>query len=77
MPLLSGVAYHFVSATLTQDPQHPLGQLMGDLLVREASAQGPILSEHFPIETARFGGILHHQLQNHPAVYEIIKRACT
>ncbi len=77
VPLLPGVAYHFVSATLTQDPQHPLGQLIGDLLVREASAHGPILSTHFPIETARFGGILHHQLQNHPAIYEVIKRACT
>jgi pimeloyl-ACP methyl ester carboxylesterase len=76
VPLLPGVAYHFVSAALTQDPQHPLGQLIGDLLVREASAHGPQLSEHFPIETARFGGVLHHQLQNHPAIYQVLKRAC-
>jgi|GEM_PF-421597 len=76
VPLLPNVAYHFISAVLTQDPQHPLGQLIGDLLVREASAHGPILSEHFPIETARFGGVLHHQLQNHPAIYQVLKRAC-
>lgn len=92
VPLLPGVAYHFVSATLTQDPEHPLGQLIGDLLVRLPSASGPSNSgpsnsgpsnsgpaverEHFPIATTRFGGVMHHQLQNHPAVYEVIRAAC-
>jgi triacylglycerol lipase len=76
VPFLPGVTYHFVSASLTQDPQHPLGQLIGDLLVREASAHGPVSSEPFPIETARFGGVMHHQLQNHPAVYQVVLRGC-
>jgi pimeloyl-ACP methyl ester carboxylesterase len=80
VPLLPHIRYHFVSATITQDPTHPLGQLIGDILVREGSAQGPKVepeSRTFAIETARFGGVLHHQLQNHPGVYEVIRNACT
>lgn len=78
VPLLPGVAYYFVSATVTQDPEHPLGQLVGDLLVRVPSAHGPATSTSgtFSIETTRFGGVLHHQLQNHPAVYDVLRRAC-
>jgi pimeloyl-ACP methyl ester carboxylesterase len=70
IPLLPGVRYHFVSATVTADPEHPVGQIIGDLLVRVPSATGERLDrEVFPIETRRFGGVLHHELQNHPAVY--------
>ena len=79
VPLLPHIRYHFVSATLTQDPEHPLGRLMGDILVREGSAQGPSVdkaSTSFAIETARFGGVLHHQLQNHPGIYEVVRKAC-
>lgn len=66
--LLPGVAHHFVSATLTQDPSHPLGAWIGDLLVRDGSAGAP-REARFPIETRHYGGVLHHQLQNHPGVY--------
>lgn len=79
VPLLPGVTYHFISATVTSDPEHPLGQIVGDLLVRVPSASGPggaVAEEHrFAIETARFGGVLHHQLQNHPALYAVIHKA--
>ncbi|MBX3273749.1 MAG: alpha/beta hydrolase [Sandaracinaceae bacterium] len=70
-PLLSGARHYFVSATLTEDAAHPLGRLAGDLLVRVPSASGPALrAQHsFPIDTVHRGGVLHHQLQNHPAVY--------
>lgn len=85
VPLLPHIRYHFVSATVTQDPAHPLGQLVGDMLVREGSAHGPsqqnaspsFASQSFAIETARFGGVMHHQLQNHPGVYGVIRDACT
>jgi pimeloyl-ACP methyl ester carboxylesterase len=77
IPLLPRVAYHFVSATVTRDPEHPLGRLVGDLLVRVPSASGPLAPTSFAIDTARFGGVMHHQLQNHPAVYEVVRRACS
>lgn len=77
VPLLDHVAYHFVSATLTTDPAHPLGQLVGDLLVRVPSASGSRLTQRtFPIDTRHHGGVLHHQLQNHPAVYDQLRAAC-
>lgn len=81
VPLLPGVAYHFVSATLTRDPEHPLGRIVGDLLVRVPSALAPgdeaerRQERRFEIETHRFGGVLHHQLQNHPAVYALVRDA--
>ncbi len=80
IPLLPGVAYHFVSATVTQDPEHPFGRLIGDMLVRVPSASGPDVGEartetHFAIETQRFGGVMHHQMQNHPAVYAVVRDA--
>ncbi len=77
VPLLPHIAYHFVSATVTRDPDHPLGRLVGDSLVRVSSGEAASMVEsHFPIERTRFGGILHHQLQNHPDVYEVIRKAC-
>lgn len=77
VPLLPNVTYYFVATTMTQDTEHPLGQLIGDLLVRVPSGSGPKLSEStFPIEREKFGGILHHELQNHPQVYEVVRRGC-
>jgi pimeloyl-ACP methyl ester carboxylesterase len=75
--LLPHARHYFMSATITADPSHPLGHLVGDLLVRVPSAAGPVLTEsHFAIETSRYGGVMHHQLQNHPALYAQIRRAC-
>lgn len=73
IPLLDRVSYSFLSATVTDDPEHPVGNVIGDLLVRRPSASGSeIARATFAIETACFGGVLHHQLQNHPAVYRQI-----
>lgn len=76
-PLLEGARHYFVSATLTEDAEHPLGRLVGDLLVRVPSASGPPRREshHFAIDTSHQGGVLHHQLQNHPAVYAQLREA--
>ncbi len=72
--LLPGALHYFVSATVTEDPDHPLGAWIGDLLVRGASAGGP-REAHFPIDTRHYGGVLHHQLQNHPGVYAQLLQA--
>lgn len=75
VPLLEGVDWHFVAATVTRDAAHPVGRLVGDLLVRVESASGPRLERELP--TARhLGAVLHHELQNHPAVYELLRDAC-
>jgi pimeloyl-ACP methyl ester carboxylesterase len=75
--LLRDARHYFLSATVTIDPEHPAGRLIGDLLVRDPSAEGRDLREaHFEIETFRYGGMLHHQLQNHPSLYVEIRGAC-
>ena len=77
MPLLDEVAYTFISATVTRDPEHPIGRLVGDLLVRVPSAHGAALERSaFAIETRTFGGVMHHELQNHPDIYARVREAC-
>ncbi|MEM9189298.1 MAG: alpha/beta fold hydrolase [Myxococcota bacterium] len=73
-PTIPGAQHYFVSATVTEDPNHPLGRLVGDLLVRGGSATHGIEESHFAIATT-YGGVLHHQLQNHPAIYAQIRAA--
>ena len=69
--------HYFVSATVTEDPDHVVGRLVGDLLVRVPSATGPAVKKSsFNIHVSRYGGVLHHQIQNHPQVYEQLRRAC-
>ena len=76
-PVLPGVPHYFVSATITKDASHPAGWLLGDLLVRTVSASGPEGIElRVPVETAAVGGLLHQEVQNHPAVYALLRRAC-
>jgi triacylglycerol lipase len=76
-PLLPGVAWHFLAGSLHVDPAHPVGRVIGDLLVQEPSAAGPVVhTGTFELHHARFGGLLHHQLQSHPDVYTALRHAC-
>ncbi len=40
VPLLPGIDYYFIAATLGRDAQDPLGHALGDMLVRMGSAMG-------------------------------------
>lgn len=71
----SGVAWAFIAGSLTADPEHPVSRMFGDLLVQVPSAEGPI-NARFPVQTARFGGVRHHELQVHPDVYEQVRKFC-
>lgn len=68
VPLQPGIRYAFLSATVGR-PTDPATAWIGDLLVQVDSASGPVRHETFPIETGTFPGVMHHQLQVHPAVY--------
>ena len=76
LPLVGGVGYHFLAATLARDPEHPLGQLLGDLMVRLRSAAGAAVE---PARTIRFAsgavfpGMSHVDIANHPDVYEALR----
>jgi pimeloyl-ACP methyl ester carboxylesterase len=68
-PLLADVHHLFLGATLTADPQHPVGLVLGDLVVRSGSARGPRDCEIRTEDVVEVGGVNHFRLLNHPAVY--------
>jgi pimeloyl-ACP methyl ester carboxylesterase len=76
VPLLEGATHCFVAATITADPRHPLGRLIGDSLVLEGSASGRSRKRRIPFEDEYglvLGGTHHIALLNHPAVYERLR----
>ena len=74
IPVVDGVGYYSLGATITRDADHPLGQILGDWLVRVPSATGQSSTRHIPFEQTRvFGGLDHVTLANHPDVYAAIK----
>ena len=66
------IAWSFISATLAQDPDHPVRQALGDLMVRVASASGPADSPAI-VTTHHLGGMHHASVQIHPQVYQLIR----
>ncbi|MGD8825099.1 MAG: hypothetical protein PVI24_08980 [Myxococcales bacterium] len=76
VPLVEGVGYYFFAATITRDRHHPIGQLLGDLLVRlpSASGQAPEPAKRIPFRSgAVFTGMHHVHLANHPDIYEALR----
>ncbi|CAN5593600.1 hypothetical protein BH11ACT8_BH11ACT8_36220 [soil metagenome] len=77
VPPLPHARYRLVSATLTESERHPVGHLVGDLLVRPRSAYGRDRRwrELFPgAETLHVGRTDHFGLLNHPQVLDALRR---
>jgi pimeloyl-ACP methyl ester carboxylesterase len=73
VPFLPHATYYFVAASVTTDPAHPIGALIGDLLVRVPSASGRGRHRRIPFEIengSQVGRFHHFDLLNHPAVYQ-------
>jgi pimeloyl-ACP methyl ester carboxylesterase len=77
VPLLESANHYVISATVTSDPESPLGAVIGDLLVKPASAHGRRRRrQHIPflIEHGRsLGGLTHFRLVNDPLVWAQIR----
>src|SRR3954468_3021645 len=76
VPLLEGATHCFVAATLTRSARHPVGRLLGDALVLEASACGRGRACSIPFRTEdgmHLGGVHHLALLNPPAVFERLR----
>jgi hypothetical protein len=76
VPLLPWATHCFVSATVTRDPNHPLGRLLGDTLVLVPSATGQGKTRRIPFRDEHghhVGGTHHLALLNHPEVYERLR----
>ncbi len=71
---VAGVSYHFVSGGLTASERHPLAALIGDVLVRKASAASPLDTEGKPHgDSKHVQGASHFHLLNHPQTYDHIR----
>jgi pimeloyl-ACP methyl ester carboxylesterase len=80
VPFLPHAAYYYVAATVTKNRRHPLGQLVGDLLVHYASASGRGRNQRIPFDIDKghhVGGLTHFDLLSHPDVYAQLERWIT
>jgi pimeloyl-ACP methyl ester carboxylesterase len=67
-PLPPDIDHHFVAGVMTSDPNHPVGVVMGDLVVRAASGTGgPHLD---PTNVVVLGGLRHFEVLGDPAVID-------
>jgi pimeloyl-ACP methyl ester carboxylesterase len=64
----SHIRHHFVGGVITSDPAHPIGAIVGDLMVRPASStRAPTLE---PANVVVLGGVSHFDLLHEPAVID-------
>ncbi len=73
---VDGVGYYFLAATISRDPDHPLGRLLGDVMVLPGSASGEAAEPARRIRFASgavFPGMHHAHIVNHPDVYEALR----
>jgi pimeloyl-ACP methyl ester carboxylesterase len=74
IPLVPSAAYCFIAACLTRNTAHPLGQIMGDALVRMPSASGVSSGRMISFHFGRvLGGLGHLDLQHNEKVYEVLR----
>jgi pimeloyl-ACP methyl ester carboxylesterase len=76
VPLLEGATHCFVSATLSRNPRHPVGRLLGDCLVLVPSASGRSRTRRLGFrdeDGIHIGGASHFALLRHPQVYEQLR----
>jgi pimeloyl-ACP methyl ester carboxylesterase len=65
---LPHVEHHFIAGVITSNPAHPVGAVVGDLMVRPASStRAPRLE---PANVAILGGVSHFDLLHEPAVID-------
>ena len=79
VPPLPHARYRLVAATLTSSQRHPVGHVVGDLLVRPRSAFGRDRRRSlFPgADVLHVGNTDHFGLLNHPEVHAAMKRWLT
>jgi hypothetical protein len=76
VPPLPHARYRLVAATLTADERHPVGHVVGDLLVRVPSAYGRDRygQQLFPgADVLHVGRADHFDLLNHPQVHRALQ----
>jgi hypothetical protein len=72
IPLLANATHCFVAATITRSGKHPVGRLLGDMLVLAPSASGRRIGFQEQ-DGLKLGGTHHLALLNHPAVADQLR----
>ena len=75
IPLLPGINHYFASATVTRSPRHPIGRLIGDGLVLQASAAGAQRARRIgfdPGNGVHIGRAHHLSLLSHPEIADAL-----
>lgn len=67
-PLPANIDHHFVAGVITADRTHPVGVVMGDLMVRTDSAAGRQRLD--PTDVVVIGGVRHSDLASEEAVID-------
>jgi triacylglycerol lipase len=76
VPWLASAQHHFLMGTLTRDPEHPVGRILGDALVRvPATSVGPAGDPASPAIVV-FPGVHHLALAHDESVYQRIRQIC-
>jgi len=76
LPPVEGVGYFYIAATVTADSKHPMGILLGDIMVRVPSAAGHTANpdRRIPFRSGLvFSGMDHLHMANHPDIYKKIR----
>jgi pimeloyl-ACP methyl ester carboxylesterase len=84
-PWLATARHYLLVGTLTKDPEHPVGRLFGDALVRvphgenktAGEATGEMAAEVSSPQITVFPGLHHLRLAHDTTVYERIRKICT
>lgn len=76
-PLNPSIEWYFIAATAHSNANHFVSNAFGDMMVRPRSAEGPKQSGTARVHTVRIAGLKHHELSNHPAVYERLQEICS
>jgi hypothetical protein len=78
IPFLPTARHYFICATLTREPDAPVGRIIGDLLVLRPSAwahEDRSTRLRFPVEHYyHVGKANHFDLLNHPAIFNQMRR---
>ena len=75
-PWLASARHYLLMGTLTRNPEHPVGRIFGDALVRVPSATSAPAGLSTAPEIFVFPGVHHLALAHDAAVYRCIRQIC-
>jgi triacylglycerol lipase len=75
-PWLASARHHLLMGTLTKDPEHPVGRIFGDALVRVPRAGAPSAGQESSPDIIVFPGVHHLALAHDESIYRCIRQLC-